>query len=47
MLLLENFKVDHTIMTAPVVRLAKEVQTLDGYPVSVCDLRFCKPNKTI
>lgn len=45
--LLDSFKVDHTIMNAPAVRLAKEMQTPDGYPISVYDLRFCKPNKAI
>lgn len=45
--LLDSFKVDHTIMNAPAVRLAKEMQTPDGYPISIYDLRFCKPNKAI
>lgn len=45
--LLDSFKVDHTIMNAPAVRLAKEMQTPDGYPISVYDLRFCKPNRAI
>lgn len=45
--LLDSFKVDHTIMNAPAVRLAKEMQTPDGYPISIYDLRFCKPNKSI
>jgi len=45
--LLDSFKVDHTIMNAPAVRLAKEMQTPDGYPISIYDLRFYKPNKAI
>lgn len=45
--LLDSFKVDHTIMPAPAVRLAKTMQTPKGDTVSVFDLRFCKPNKDI
>jgi S-ribosylhomocysteine lyase len=47
MALLDSFKVDHKIMNAPAVGLAKEMQTPDGYPISIYDLRFCKPNKAI
>ncbi|MBL7162119.1 MAG: S-ribosylhomocysteine lyase [Anaerolineales bacterium] len=43
--LLDSFKVDHTKMIAPAVRLAKRVQTPSGDVISVFDLRFCKPNQ--
>ena len=42
--LLDSFKVDHTIMPAPAVRLAKTMQTPKGDTISVYDLRFCVPN---
>lgn len=45
--LLDSFKVDHTIMPAPAVRLAKTMQTPKGDVISVYDLRFCKPNEDI
>lgn len=45
--LLDSFKVDHTIMPAPAVRLAKSMETPKGDKISVYDLRFCKPNKEI
>lgn len=45
--LLDSFKVDHTIMPAPAVRLAKKMETPHGDKVSVYDLRFCKPNEEI
>ncbi|ASQ31316.1 S-ribosylhomocysteine lyase [Campylobacter avium LMG 24591] len=45
--LLDSFKVDHTIMPAPAVRLAKTMQTPKGDTISVYDLRFCVPNKDI
>lgn len=45
--LLDSFKVDHTIMPAPAVRLAKTMQTPKGDSISVFDLRFCKPNEEI
>lgn len=45
--LLDSFKVDHTKMTAPAVRLAKVMQTPKGDTISVYDLRFCTPNKEI
>ena len=45
--LLDSFKVDHTIMPAPAVRLAKTMQTPSKDTVSVYDLRFCVPNKDI
>ncbi|MFV0482444.1 MAG: S-ribosylhomocysteine lyase [Campylobacteraceae bacterium] len=45
--LLDSFKVDHTKMPAPAVRLAKTMKTPKGDVISVFDLRFCKPNKEI
>lgn len=45
--LLDSFKVDHTIMPAPAVRLAKSMETPKGDKISVYDLRFCKPNHEI
>jgi S-ribosylhomocysteine lyase len=44
--LLDSFRVDHTRMQAPAVRLAKEIRQ-DGFIVTVWDLRFCVPNKEI
>jgi len=43
--LLDSFKVDHTKMIAPAVRVAKKIQTPSGDKVTVYDLRFCVPNK--
>jgi S-ribosylhomocysteine lyase len=45
--LLDSFTVDHTIMPAPAVRKAKGMKTPCGDPITVFDLRFCKPNKEI
>jgi len=45
--LLDSFLVDHTIMPAPAVRLAKSMTTPSGDLIKVYDLRFCKPNKEI
>lgn len=45
--LLESFTVDHTIMPAPAVRKAKEMNTPSGDEITVYDLRFCRPNQTI
>jgi S-ribosylhomocysteine lyase len=45
--LLDSFKVDHTKMTAPAVRVAKTMKTPNGDKITVFDLRFCKPNKEI
>lgn len=45
--LLDSFKVDHTRMTAPAVRIAKIMQTPKGDTITVFDLRFCIPNKEI
>lgn len=43
--LLDSFKVDHTIMKAPAVRVAKKMHSKHGDPVCVFDLRFVKPNE--
>lgn len=45
--LLDSFKVDHTKMPRPAVRLAKTMKTPKGDDISVFDLRFCIPNKDI
>ena len=45
--LLDSFKVDHTIMNAPAVRVAKTMSTPKGDNITVFDLRFCVPNKDI
>ncbi|RLA74617.1 MAG: S-ribosylhomocysteine lyase [Epsilonproteobacteria bacterium] len=43
--LLDSFRVDHTKMNAPAVRVAKTMKTKRGEIISVFDLRFYKPNK--
>ncbi len=45
--LLDSFCVDHTIMSAPAIRLAKSMKTPKGDDISVYDLRFTKPNEAI
>ena len=45
--LLDSFTVDHTIMNAPAVRVAKKMSTPSGDNITVFDLRFCKPNMEI
>lgn len=45
--LLASFKVDHTQMVAPSVRLAKTMNTPKGDIITVFDLRFCKPNQDL
>lgn len=45
--LLDSFKVDHTKMSAPAVRLAKTMATPKGDTIGVFDLRFVKPNEEI
>jgi len=45
--LLDSFLVDHTIMPAPAVRVAKTMTSPSGDTITVFDLRFCKPNKEI
>jgi S-ribosylhomocysteine lyase len=42
--LLDSFTVDHTIMAAPAVRVAKTMKTPNGDTITVFDLRFCRPN---
>jgi S-ribosylhomocysteine lyase len=43
--LLDSFRVDHTIMDAPAVRVAKTMSTPQGDTITVFDLRFCIPNE--
>jgi len=43
--LLDSFRVDHTKMTAPAVRVAKTMKTQKGEIITVFDLRLYKPNK--
>jgi len=45
--LLDSFTVDHTIMNAPAVRVAKTMSTPSKDTITVFDLRFCAPNKDI
>lgn len=45
--LLDSFNVDHTIMKAPAVRVAKTMKTPHGDEITVFDLRFCVPNKEV
>ncbi len=45
--LLDSFTVDHTRMNAPAVRIAKTMQTPKGDTITVFDLRFTMPNKSI
>jgi S-ribosylhomocysteine lyase len=43
--LLDSFTVDHKIMQAPAVRVAKTMKTPSGDTITVFDLRFNKPNE--
>ncbi|RXJ57921.1 S-ribosylhomocysteine lyase [Candidatus Marinarcus aquaticus] len=43
--LLDSFRVDHTIMPAPAVRVAKTMKSPSGDVITVYDLRFYVPNK--
>ena len=43
--LLDSFRVDHTKMNAPAVRVAKQMKSKNGDIITVLDLRFYKPNK--
>ena len=43
--LLDSFKVDHTKMIAPAVRVAKKIKTPSGDKIRVYDLRFTIPNQ--
>lgn len=45
--LLDSFRVDHTIMPAPAVRVAKTMKSPSGDVITVFDLRFCAPNKAM
>jgi len=45
--LLDSFTVDHTKMTAPAVRVAKQMSSPSGDAITVFDLRFCRPNQAI
>ncbi|MCX8574759.1 MULTISPECIES: S-ribosylhomocysteine lyase [unclassified Gilliamella] len=45
--LLDSFKVDHTKMKAPFVRVAKTMVTPKGDNITVFDLRFTIPNKAL
>lgn len=45
--LLDSFTVDHKIMKAPAVRVAKTMQTPSGDTITVFDLRFNKPNEDL
>lgn len=45
--LLDSFTVDHKIMNAPAVRIAKTMNSPSGDVITVFDLRFNKPNVTI
>jgi S-ribosylhomocysteine lyase len=42
--LLDSFRVDHTKMPAPAVRVAKTMTTPSGDKITVFDLRFYRPN---
>jgi len=42
--LLDSFRVDHTKMNAPAVRVAKTMKTKSGDTITVYDLRFYRPN---
>jgi len=45
--LLDSFTVDHKIMKAPAVRVAKTMNTPGGDTITVFDLRFNKPNESM
>lgn len=45
--LLDSFRVDHTIMPAPAVRVAKTMKSPSGDVITVFDLRFCVPNENM
>ena len=42
--LLDSFRVDHTEMDAPAIRIAKQMNSKQGDIITVFDLRFYKPN---
>ena len=43
--LLDSFRVDHTKMKAPAVRVAKQMESKKGDIITVYDIRIYKPNK--
>ena len=43
--LLDSFRVDHTIMNAPAIRVAKQMKSKKGDIITVFDIRIHKPNK--
>lgn len=43
--LLDSFRVDHTKMTAPAVRVAKTMKSKKGDIITVFDIRIHQPNK--
>ena len=43
--LLDSFRVDHTKMNAPAVRVAKTMKSPSGDIITVFDLRFYRPNE--
>ncbi len=43
--LLDSFRVDHTKMSAPAVRVAKTMKTKRGEIITVFDVRLYQPNK--
>lgn len=45
--LLDSFTVDHKIMNAPAVRVAKTMKSPSGDVITVFDLRFNKPNESM
>lgn len=45
--LLDSFTVDHKIMKAPAVRVAKTMSSPSGDTITVFDLRFNKPNESM
>jgi len=42
--LLDSFRVDHTKMNAPAIRVAKQMKSKNGDVITVFDMRFYKPN---
>jgi S-ribosylhomocysteine lyase len=45
--LLDSFRVDHTLMKAPAVRVAKKMLSPNGDNITVFDFRFFQPNKKL
>jgi S-ribosylhomocysteine lyase len=43
--LLDSFRVDHTLMQAPAIRVAKTMKSKKGDIITVFDIRIHKPNK--